>query len=69
MERTEKEKVKARFDEHVTKKPFKPPNKTNKAYTKESQIKDKLQNKFNGRFQFLELHTNSAPLLNLRINP
>lgn len=41
---------------------------TYKVYVKESEIKDKVQKTFNGPFQILEIHDNSAILLNLRTN-
>lgn len=40
----------------------------NKVYDKESQIRDKLQNMFNGPFQILEIHNISAILLDLKTN-
>lgn len=68
-ERTEsqKQKAKERFDEHVR---HKTPDYQigDKVYIKESQIKDKLQNKFNGPFEILELHKNSATLINSKTN-
>lgn len=60
-ERTQLQKAKAkeRFDEHVsTSRPIYQIG--DKVYVKESQI----QNKFNGPFEILEIHTNSATLLN-----
>lgn len=63
----QKQKAKERFDQHVSDKPrnF---QIGDKVYIKESQIKDKLQNKFNGPFQIVEIHNNSATLLNLKTN-
>lgn len=37
-------------------------------YVKESQIKDKLQNKSNGQFQIIGIHNNSATHLNSKTN-
>lgn len=60
---TQKQKAKVRFDAHVSKET--PEYQIGqKVYLKESQIADKLCNKFNGPFEILELHKNSATLLN-----
>uniref|UniRef100_V5GGL8 RNA-directed DNA polymerase n=1 Tax=Anoplophora glabripennis TaxID=217634 RepID=V5GGL8_ANOGL len=59
----QKQKAKIRFDTHVSKEP--PEYQIGqKVYLKESQITNKLHNKFNGPFEILELHKNSATLLN-----
>lgn len=64
-ERTQetKEKSKIRFDQNISKQQpqYKPGDKV---YVRESQIKDKLQNKFNGPFEILEVYNNSAMLVN-----
>lgn len=61
----QKQKAKARFDQHVTDKQQ---NFTigDKVLIKESQIKDKLQDKFIGPFEISEIHNNSAILINLK---
>lgn len=58
-----KEKAKTRFDQHVSKKPYEF-NIGDKVYVKESQIKSKSENKFNGPFNITEIHVNSATVLN-----
>lgn len=63
----QKEKAKIRFDKHV------PENQPeyqigDKVYIKESQIKDKLQNKFNGPFEIKQIFQNSAIVLNPETN-
>lgn len=59
----QKEKAKTRFDKHVNDNL--PEYKVgDKVYVKESQIKDKLQNKFNGPFEIKEILRNSAILFN-----
>ena len=59
----QKQKAKIRFDKSVSDKipEYKPGDKV---YVKESQIKDKAQNKFNGPFEVLEVFKTSATLLN-----
>lgn len=59
-----KQKAKERFDQHVSEK-APTYNIGDKVYLKESQRKHKLENKFNGPFEILELNNNSATLLNL----
>lgn len=58
-----KEKAKIRFDQHVSKKPYEF-KIGDKVYVKESQIKSKSENKFNGPFDITEIHINSATVLN-----
>lgn len=59
----QKEKAKIRFDKSVSEKipEYKPGDKV---YVKESQIKDKAQNKFNGPFEIKEVFKTSAIVLN-----
>lgn len=59
----QKQRVKENVDQHVSDRPI-----GNKVYIKESQIKNKLQNKFNGLFQIAEIHNNSTSLINLKTN-
>lgn len=61
----QKEKAKIRFDRSVSDKipEYKPGDKV---YIKESQIKDKAQNKFNGPFKIIEVFQNSATVENLQ---
>ncbi|XP_050507921.1 uncharacterized protein LOC126885399 [Diabrotica virgifera virgifera] len=67
----QKEKAKERFDQHVSSNP--PEYKIgDKVYVKESQIKDKSQNKFNGPFEIQEIHiprTDSSHLPPVYVNP
>lgn len=60
-----KEKAKERFDEHV-KRGNSDYKVGDKVYVKESQIKGKLANKFNGPFLIKEIYLNSAKLENLQ---
>lgn len=63
----QKEKAKIRFDQNIPDKQYE--FKVNdKVMVKESQIKNKLENKFNGPFKILEIINNSAILLNLETN-
>ena len=61
----QKQKAKVRFDAHVSKQTLKY-QIGQKVYVKESQITDKLCNKFNGSFEIL--YKNSATLLNENTN-
>lgn len=64
---TQKEKSKVRFDKAVSQNL--PEYKVgDKVYVKESQIKDKSQNLFNGPFEIIEVHGTSAKLKNLKTN-
>lgn len=59
----QKEKAKNRFDKHVSENI--PQYKVGgKVYVKESQIKNKLANKFNGPFEISEIFRNSAAVYN-----
>ena len=64
---SQKEKAKVRFDKNIPENRHEY-NIGDKVYVKESQIKNKLQNKFNGPFQIIEIFQNSATLLNLETN-
>lgn len=63
----QKQKAKVRFDRNVRENT--PEYKIgDKVYVKESQIKNKLQNRFDGPFEIIELFQNSAILKNLETN-
>ena len=68
-QRTElkKEKAKARHDEHTNTRIY-DYKVGDKVYVKESQIKTKAENLFNGPFEILEIYQNSAKLLNPKTN-
>jgi RNase H-like domain found in reverse transcriptase/Reverse transcriptase (RNA-dependent DNA polymerase)/Integrase zinc binding domain/Integrase core domain len=64
-ERTQdqKEKAKVRFDRNISEHKYKY-KIGDKVYVKESQISNKLQDKFHGPFEILEIFQNSAILVN-----
>jgi len=63
----QKEKAKVRFDNLITRNV--PEYKVgDKVYVKESQIKDKSHNKFNGPFEIIEVYETSAKVRNLDTN-
>ena len=63
----QKEKSKIRFDRTVPKHPYEY-NVGDKVYVKESQIKNKAENLFNGPFEIIEILSNSAILRNPESN-
>lgn len=64
---TQKEKSKIRFDQRVSKNPYEY-NVGDKVYVKDSQIKTKAENLFNGPFEIVDISQNSAKLLNPQTN-